>query len=109
MEQETAIRRRIRPIPVWCLHPGIYASAKTKTRTVSSLAEGGIDYATILEQKSVNGGAYKTISKTDFTYDAHGNERPRGKSTLPTVPMEKRKSSETIMLTTVWDSRRRRP
>ena len=51
-----------------------YASAKTKTRTVSSLAEGGIDYATILEQKSVNGGAYKTISKTDFTYDAHGNE-----------------------------------
>ena len=51
-----------------------YASAKTKTRTVSSLAEGGIDYATILEQKGVNGGAYKTISKTDFTYDAHGNE-----------------------------------
>ena len=33
-----------------------------------------MDYASISEQKSVNGGAYRTLTKTDFTYDEHGNE-----------------------------------
>ncbi len=51
-----------------------YSAANTRTRTESSLAANGIDYATVSEQKSVNGGAYKTISKTDFQYDRQGNE-----------------------------------
>ena len=41
---------------------------------VSTVAANGIDYASISEQRSVNGGAYKTISKTDFQYDGQGNE-----------------------------------
>ena len=51
-----------------------YTAANTRTRTESSLAANGIDYAGISEQRSINGGTYKTISKTDFQYDRQGNE-----------------------------------
>ena len=51
-----------------------YSAANTKNRTESSLAANGVDYASISEQKSVNGGAYKTITRTEFQYDKHGNE-----------------------------------
>ena len=51
-----------------------YAGANTKNKLVSAVAANGIDYASISEQRSVNGGAYKTISKTDFQYDGQGNE-----------------------------------
>ena len=51
-----------------------YASATTKNKLVSTLSSNGVDYASISEQRSVNGGAYKTISKTDFQYDEQGNE-----------------------------------
>ncbi len=51
-----------------------YVGAETKNRIVSRMADNGIDYASISEQRSVNGGAYKTISKTDFQYDGQGNE-----------------------------------
>ncbi|MCH5266649.1 MAG: RHS repeat protein, partial [Lachnospiraceae bacterium] len=51
-----------------------YTSANTKNRLVSTVASNGIDYASIYEQRSVNGGDYKTISKTDFQYDGKGNE-----------------------------------
>ena len=51
-----------------------YAGADTKNKLVSTVAANGIDYASISEQRSVNGGAYKTISKTDFQYDGQGNE-----------------------------------
>ena len=51
-----------------------YAGAGTKNKMVSTVAANGIDYASISEQRSINGGAYKTISKTDFQYDGQGNE-----------------------------------
>lgn len=51
-----------------------YVGANTKNKLVSTMAANGIDYASISEQRSVNGGAYKTISKTDFKYDDQGNE-----------------------------------
>ena len=51
-----------------------YTSANTISRIVSTVASNGIDYSSILEQRSVNSGAYKTISKTDFRYDTQGNE-----------------------------------
>ena len=51
-----------------------YAGAKTKTRIVSQLAANGVDYKSVSEQKSVNGGAYQTKSKSDFAYDKQGNE-----------------------------------
>ena len=51
-----------------------YSGAGTKNKLVSTVATNGIDYASISEQRSVNGGAYKTISKTDFKYDDQGNE-----------------------------------
>ncbi len=51
-----------------------YAGTNTKNKLVSTVAANGIDYASISEQRSVNGGAYKTISKTDFRYDDQGNE-----------------------------------
>lgn len=51
-----------------------YASAATKNKLVSTLSSNGVDYASISEQRSVNGGAYQTISKTDFQYDEQGNE-----------------------------------
>ena len=51
-----------------------YAGANTKNKLVSTVAANGIDYASISEQRSVNGGEYKTISKTDFQYDGQGNE-----------------------------------
>ena len=51
-----------------------YASAATKNKLVSTLSANGVDYASISEQRSVNGGAYQTISKTDFQYDEQGNE-----------------------------------
>lgn len=51
-----------------------YASATTKNKLVSSVASNGIDYASISEQRSVNGGEYETITRTDFQYDSHGNE-----------------------------------
>lgn len=51
-----------------------YSAAGTKMRTVGTVATNGTDYASIFEQKSVNGEEYKTISRTDFTYDAQGNE-----------------------------------
>lgn len=41
---------------------------------MSTLSANGVDYASISEQRSVNGGAYQTISKTDFQYDEQGNE-----------------------------------
>ena len=52
----------------------LYDSAKTKIKLESKTASNGIDYSSISEQRSVNGAAYKTISKTDFQYDAQGNE-----------------------------------
>ncbi|MCM1225094.1 MAG: hypothetical protein NC548_62655, partial [Lachnospiraceae bacterium] len=51
-----------------------YASAATKNRMAGVMAENGVDYASISEQRSINGGEYETISKTDFQYDSHGNE-----------------------------------
>ncbi len=51
-----------------------YKSTSTKNRLVSSVAANGVDYASISEQRSINGGEYETISKTDFQYDEHGNE-----------------------------------
>lgn len=51
-----------------------YISENTKSRLVSNVAENGVDYTSILEQKSVAGGGYQTISKTDYTYDSQGNE-----------------------------------
>lgn len=47
---------------------------QTKNKLVSTLSANGVDYASISEQRSVNGGAYQTISKTDFQYDEQGNE-----------------------------------
>ena len=51
-----------------------YTSANMKSRLVSEVDMGGVDYRSISEQRSINGGVYKTISKTDFKYDAAGNE-----------------------------------
>ena len=51
-----------------------YSSAGTKVRMIGTVAANGVDYASIADQKSINGGAYKTISKTDFQYDRQGNE-----------------------------------
>ncbi len=51
-----------------------YTSATTKNKLVSTVAANGVDYASISEQRSINGGAYKTISKTDFQYDDQGNK-----------------------------------
>ncbi len=45
-----------------------------KSRWTASLAANGTDYASIAEQRSVDGGAYRTITKTDFQYDTRGNE-----------------------------------
>ena len=52
----------------------LYDSAKTKIKLESKTASNGIDYSSISEQRSVNGSAYKTVSKTDYKYDSHGNE-----------------------------------
>ena len=51
-----------------------YAGAETKNKIVSRMADNGIDYASILRQRSIKGGEYKTISRTDFKYDGQGNE-----------------------------------
>ena len=51
-----------------------YDSEKTKIKLESKTAANGIDYSSISEQRSVDGTAYKIISKTDFQYDGHGNE-----------------------------------
>lgn len=51
-----------------------YSSAGTKVRMTGVIASNGMDIISISGQKSVGGGAYQTISKTDFSYDAHGNE-----------------------------------
>ena len=51
-----------------------YASATMKNRLVSSVASNGVDYANISGQRSINGGKYETITRTDFQYDSHGNE-----------------------------------
>lgn len=51
-----------------------YVSANTKKKVVGLMEKNEMDYAAVLEQKSVNGGAYKTISKTEFKYDEQGNE-----------------------------------
>ncbi len=51
-----------------------YISENAKSRLVSNVAANGIDYASILEQKCINGGSYTTITKTDFKYDSQGNE-----------------------------------
>ncbi len=51
-----------------------FTSAGTKNRLIGTVAENGIDYASISEQRSINGGEYETISRTDFQYDTQGNE-----------------------------------
>ncbi|MDE6566375.1 MAG: RHS repeat-associated core domain-containing protein, partial [Lachnospiraceae bacterium] len=51
-----------------------YTSANVKHKLISTMAANGVDYASISEQRSVKGGEYKTISKTDFQYDEQGNE-----------------------------------
>ena len=51
-----------------------FISAGMKTRMIGTIAPNGVDYAGISEQRSVNGGAYETITRTDFQYDSHGNE-----------------------------------
>ncbi len=51
-----------------------YSAANTKNRTESSLTANGVDYASVSEQRSINGGAYRTITRTEFQYDKHGNE-----------------------------------
>lgn len=51
-----------------------YTSASTKNKLVKSIAPNGIDIASISEQRSVGGGEYNTIYKTEFLYDEHGNE-----------------------------------
>ncbi|MCH5252901.1 MAG: hypothetical protein J1F22_07995 [Lachnospiraceae bacterium] len=51
-----------------------YTSANTKSRSVNKVATNGVDCVSISEQRSVNGGTYKTIFKTDFKYDDKGNE-----------------------------------
>ncbi len=51
-----------------------FTSTGTKSRMLGTVAKNGIDYASIAEQRSINGLEYETISKTDFQYDEHGNE-----------------------------------
>lgn len=51
-----------------------FTSAGTKMRMIGTLADNGVDYASIMEQRGINGGEYETISRTDFQYDEHGNE-----------------------------------
>ncbi len=51
-----------------------YASTTTKNKLVSSMASNGVDYTSISEQRSINGGEYETVTRTDFQYDGHGNE-----------------------------------
>lgn len=51
-----------------------FISGKTKCKMNGTLAKNGIDYASISEQRSVDGGAYQTCSMTDFFYDEQGNE-----------------------------------
>lgn len=51
-----------------------HTGAAVKSRWAASLAANGTDYAGIAEQRSVDGGAYRTLTKTDFRYDTHGNE-----------------------------------
>ena len=51
-----------------------HTSAGTKKRLFATIAANGIDYASILQQRSIKGGEYKTISRTDFQYDEQGNE-----------------------------------
>lgn len=85
-----------------------HTSAATKNKRVSSMAANGIDYAGISEQRSINGGAYKTISKTDFKYDSHGNEI-QGKVYPSYGTARKKKSFRTTTPTTASDSRQKRP
>lgn len=51
-----------------------YLSKNTKTKTVSSVTENGTDYRSISVSRSVDGGEYQTLSRTDYTYDTSGNE-----------------------------------
>ncbi len=51
-----------------------YTSANTKIMISGKVEEGNIDYTSIMKQKSVNGGAYKIITKSDYKYDTFGNE-----------------------------------
>ncbi len=56
-----------------------FTSAGTKNRLIGTVAGNGVDYASISEQRSINGGEYETVSKTDFQYDNQGN-RTQGKA-----------------------------
>ena len=51
-----------------------YCSKNVKKKVIGYVDEAKNNYSTILEQKSINGEAYKTISKTDYQYDGQGNE-----------------------------------
>lgn len=51
-----------------------YISENTKIMVTGKVAAGNTDYTSIMKQKSVNGGAYKIITKTDYKYDSFGNE-----------------------------------
>lgn len=51
-----------------------YISAKTKIMVTGEVEGGNIDYSSIMKQKSINGGTYKIITKSDYKYDAFGNE-----------------------------------
>lgn len=51
-----------------------YISASTKMRLMATVSENGVDYESVSEQQSVNGGEFETLVKTDFQYDSSGNE-----------------------------------
>ena len=51
-----------------------YDSAKTKIKVTGKVIADHMDYASIIKQKSVSGGAYKIITKSDYKYDNLGNE-----------------------------------
>lgn len=47
---------------------------KTKIKVTGKVIADHMDYASIIKQKSVSGGAYKIITKSDYKYDNLGNE-----------------------------------
>lgn len=54
-----------------------YADSTVKSRIVNTLSSNGIDIAAESQQIRKGNGAYKTLSKTCYTYDGKGNETER--------------------------------
>lgn len=51
-----------------------YVSANKKNRLMGIISNNGLDYSSILTQRSVNGNKYETIVKTEYVHDREGNE-----------------------------------